>query len=98
MARKLIGSGRNRYLDAGVKIPEAALPSWLTEGGLQALVSDYVKDHAGLENVDNTSDLNKPISIATQTALNEISAVAAEALTIAQNAGATPAVVDGGVP
>lgn len=31
---------------------------------------DYTKSDVGLGNVDNTSDLNKPISTATQTALN----------------------------
>ena len=31
---------------------------------------DYTKAQVGLSNVDNTSDLNKPISTATQTALN----------------------------
>lgn len=31
---------------------------------------DYTKDQVGLGNVDNTSDANKPISTATQTALD----------------------------
>jgi hypothetical protein len=35
---------------------------------------DWNDTHAGIENVDNTSDLNKPISTATQTALNLITA------------------------
>jgi prefoldin subunit 5 len=33
-------------------------------------VSGVTKTHVGLSNVDNTSDINKPISTATQTALN----------------------------
>lgn len=39
---------------------------------VNGMVGDVVieKKHIGLENVDNTSDLNKPISTATQTALN----------------------------
>jgi hypothetical protein len=33
------------------------------------LISGFTKDNVGLPNADNTSDLNKPISTATQTAL-----------------------------
>jgi hypothetical protein len=38
--------------------------------GNLALTSDITKTAVGLGNVDNTSDLNKPVSNATQTALN----------------------------
>lgn len=38
--------------------------------GTLALTSDITKTAVGLGNVDNTSDLNKPVSNATQTALN----------------------------
>ena len=41
-----------------------------TTGGTLALFSDITKANAGLGNCDNTSDANKPISTATQTALN----------------------------
>lgn len=39
-------------------------------GVVVAQTGDYTKSQVGLGNVDNTSDLNKPISTATQTALN----------------------------
>lgn len=39
-------------------------------GAVVAQTGDYTKTQVGLGNVDNTSDLNKPISTATQTALN----------------------------
>lgn len=35
-----------------------------------ATVTGLTKTHVGLSNVDNTSDANKPVSTATQTALN----------------------------
>lgn len=43
-----------------------------TVTSVNGMVGDVVieKKHIGLENVNNTSDLNKPISTATQTALN----------------------------
>lgn len=39
-------------------------------GAVTAQNGDYTKAQVGLSNVDNTSDLNKPISTATQTALD----------------------------
>jgi hypothetical protein len=39
-------------------------------GDVIAQAGDYTKAQVGLGNADNTSDLNKPISTATQTALN----------------------------
>jgi len=39
-------------------------------GVVVAQTGDYTKAQVGLGNVDNTTDLNKPISTATQTALN----------------------------
>lgn len=39
-------------------------------GAITAQSGDYTKAHIGLSNVDNTSDLNKPISIAQQAALD----------------------------
>lgn len=35
-----------------------------------ATITGLTKSHVGLANVDNTSDVNKPVSTATQTALN----------------------------
>ena len=40
-------------------------------GDVVPSAGDYTAAMIGLENVDNTSDAEKPISIATQTALNE---------------------------
>ena len=42
------------------------------QSGTIALTTDITKEAVGLGNVDNTSDANKPISTATQTALNRI--------------------------
>jgi len=39
-------------------------------GAITAQIGDYTKSDVGLGNVDNTSDVNKPISTATQTALD----------------------------
>jgi hypothetical protein len=42
----------------------------IENGGTNATTVVGAKTNLGLENVDNTSDMNKPISIATQSALN----------------------------
>ncbi len=42
----------------------------ITNGGTEANTAAGARANLGLGNVDNTSDLNKPISTATQTALN----------------------------
>jgi hypothetical protein len=52
----------------------------------------------GLTNVDNTSDMDKPISTATLTAIGEVSLVAEEALELAQSATGPGILVDGGAP
>ena len=39
-------------------------------GAVVGQAGDYTKDQVGLDQVDNTSDLNKPISTSTQTALD----------------------------
>ena len=60
--------------------PDGSLQT-LTIGGTIAPVNDPIftgtvqgvtKTQIGLGNVDNTSDLNKPVSIATQNALNTV--------------------------
>lgn len=43
-----------------------------TQNYVDSAVSSVTKTTIGLGNVDNTSDLNKPISMATQTALDDI--------------------------
>lgn len=52
----------------------------------------------GLSVVDNTSDADKPVSAATQLAINAVSDVADEALVLAGNAAGTPIMIDGGEP
>jgi hypothetical protein len=42
----------------------------VTHGGTGAITAAGARTNLGLGNIDNTSDANKPISIATQTALN----------------------------
>lgn len=73
------------------------------EDDLQDAIDDHEADHSnphqvtkaqvGLGNVDNTSDLNKPISTATQTALNALSQ---EDLKTLYNLGAYDSVVVNG--
>lgn len=46
------------------------VPVALVNGGTGATAAPAARTNLGLGNVDNTSDLNKPISTATQTALN----------------------------
>lgn len=47
---------------------DPTVPSWAKE----ATKPSYTKEEIGLGNVDNTSDINKPVSTATQTALNDL--------------------------
>lgn len=59
-----IGEG-NIYTRSGANTM-AITPTDITKNGVSVLTKEYI----GLGNVDNTSDLNKPISTATQTALD----------------------------
>lgn len=52
---------------------------------------DYTKAQVGLGNVDNTSDESKPISTATQTALNTKAAKKKQATLVLQASGWTDA-------
>jgi hypothetical protein len=85
MRAKLTRADRHRILERGVRIAEASLPSWLTELALSTAYADQeaftahigntanphavTKVQVGLGNVDNTSDVAKPVSTATATAL-----------------------------
>lgn len=60
---------KNMQNDEGWKIRYLIQKVWKTERTL-AYTSDITKSAVGLGNVDNTSDANKPVSTATQTALN----------------------------
>lgn len=60
-------------LDSGGKVPTSQLPSIasaVTSVASKTGDVTLVKSDVGLGNVDNTSDANKPVSSATQTALN----------------------------
>lgn len=50
--------------------PDAVTSVFGRLGAVIAQAGDYTKADVGLSNVDNTSDLNKPVSTAQQTALN----------------------------
>lgn len=50
------------------------------------IVGGLTKQALGLDNVDNTADVDKPVSIATQEKLNEVKADATNALTAASTA------------
>lgn len=60
-------------LDDSGKVPDSHLPSTSTSvnsvAGKTGVVT-LTKSDVGLSNIDNTSDANKPVSTATQTALN----------------------------
>ena len=53
----------------------------ISNGGTGSNTVVGAKTNLGLNNVDNTSDVNKPISIATQTALNDKAPLASPSLT-----------------
>ena len=55
---------------SGQTVPAVAGTDYLAPGGNGSGLTGLTKSQVGLGNVDNTSDLNKPISNATQTALN----------------------------
>lgn len=56
------------------------------------------KSQVGLSMVDNTSDLDKPISNATASAISIVSSTANEALTLAQSGTSEGTILDGGTP
>lgn len=77
-------------LDAGGKVPAANLPavaSGVSSVNARTGVVTLSAADVGLSNVNNTSDLNKPISTATQTALN---AKAPSAASTAEGTSFTP--------
>lgn len=61
------------------------------QSGIIALTNDITKSAVGLANVDNTSDANKPISSATQTALDNRSVSIASAGSVSITIAATGA-------
>lgn len=81
-------------LDEAGKVPAAQLPSCITSGAVDSVAGKtgavtLAKGDVGLGNVDNTSDANKPVSTAQQTALNgkENTGTAAAAVAAHEAAG-----------
>lgn len=64
------GSGRLTFLDTTTATALLNQKANLNSPSFTGTVSGITKSMVGLSNVDNTSDANKPISTATQTALN----------------------------
>lgn len=62
---KSIGGGGG----GGSSLPD---PVTIAHGGTGATTQTAAKTNLGLGNVDNTSDLNKPVSLATQQAINDV--------------------------
>jgi hypothetical protein len=62
-------------------ISDVALKAPLADPTFTGTVSGVTKAHVGLGNVDNTSDANKPVSTATQTALNAKASLAGATFT-----------------
>jgi hypothetical protein len=52
-------------------IQQSALNASIAKRKAEEADAEITKDSLGLGNVDNTSDANKPVSTATQTALNQ---------------------------
>jgi hypothetical protein len=73
---------------ATITVTHAKVSSGTVDAGAEVDLHDWNDTHtvSGLENVDNTSDLNKPISTATQSALD---LKAAKATTLTAGAGLT---------
>lgn len=75
------------YVDNAVSgVSGAVVSVFGRSGAITAQSGDYTKSQVGLGNVDNTSDVNKPISTATQNALNLKANLASPALTGAPTA------------
>jgi hypothetical protein len=75
MPSKLAIVDDDGYLEPDVKVRELSLPSRLSAQALREtfgspiFVGEVTKEALGLDNVDNTRDLDKPVSTATQAAI-----------------------------
>lgn len=83
-ATKVIG-GVRKNVNIPVTILSDSVPRVITVNGRSGAVT-LDKTDVGLSNVDNTSDVNKPISTATQTALNAKASASAVSSHIADTA------------
>lgn len=99
-AAETVGAFDTRITQAEQNASDAKSIAQTTSGNLTTHTSDTNNPHqvtkaqVGLGNVDNTSDLNKPISTATQTALNGKQATISDLATIRSNAQAGKAASD----
>lgn len=88
-ANKPVSTATNTAL--GLKAPLAS-PTFTGTVTLPSTTNGLAKSNVGLANVDNTSDVNKPVSTAQQTALN------GKANTAHTHASAEISTIDGGTP
>jgi hypothetical protein len=75
-------------------------PAVISVNGMSGTVN-LTKASIGLSNVDNTSDMNKPVSIAQAAAIQEVRVIAEDALELAESivdGGTQQTVIDGGGP
>lgn len=81
----------------GVEAPPFAV---ISVNGMSGVVN-ITKASLGLGNVDNTSDMNKPVSTLQSIAINEVRGIAEEALELAESivdGGTEQTLIDGGEP
>jgi hypothetical protein len=69
-ANKPVSSATQAALDLKVNVADLALKAPLTSPAFTGMVTGVTATMVGLGNVDNTSDLNKPVSTAIQAALD----------------------------
>lgn len=79
---------------------EGPPPAVISVNGMAGIVN-LTKASLGLGNVDNTSDMNKPVSTAQSIAIQEVRVIAEDALQLAESivdGGTETTIVDGGGP
>ena len=59
---------KTKFDESGIEIPD----NYVTQAELEAVDAKITKNGVGLGNVDNTSDMDKPVSTAVQAALSDV--------------------------